>query len=98
MCLDKKTVVAKLYQLQQTEEQNQRDKENCLQIITDAQVRIMRSNQALDRLNKNFDKQSFDFETIFEKYSQAPGDVSALMNAVMVLLHLDETIVPKESF
>lgn len=58
----------------------------------------MRSNQALDRLNKEFAKSSFDIELIFEKYSQAPGDMSALMNAVMVLLKLDGTVVPKENF
>lgn len=58
----------------------------------------MRSKQALDRLNKEFVTKSFDIETVFDKYSQAPGDLSALMNAVMVLLNLDGTIVPKESF
>jgi len=58
----------------------------------------MRSNQALDRLNKEFEKSSFDIEVIFEKYSQAPGDVSALMNAVMAVLKLDGIVVPKESF
>jgi hypothetical protein len=58
----------------------------------------MRSNQALDRLNKEFETKSFDIETVFDKYSQASGDLSALMNAVMVLLNLDGIIVPKESF
>jgi hypothetical protein len=58
----------------------------------------MRSKQALDRLNEEFEKSSFDIEAIFDKYSQAPGDVSAVMNAVMVLLKLDGTVVPKESF
>lgn len=58
----------------------------------------MRSNQSLDRLNAEFEKKSFDIEIIFDKYTQAPGDLSALMNAVMVLLNLDWTVVPKESF
>jgi len=35
MCEDKKAVVQKLYQLERAEEQNQRDKENYLQVITD---------------------------------------------------------------
>ena len=96
--MDKKAVVEKLYKLQKAEEQDQKDKESYLQIITDAQVRIMRSKQSLDRLNLEFEKKSFDIETLFDKYSQAPGDVSALMNAVMVLLNLDWTVVPKESF